>query len=434
MTHTLFFILLALTFVSGELLIDDIRTYDIPQPLITQNTTETLKPYRFGLSIPVSITNELPLLSQETVWQWRIKIHSSGALSLSFIFDQLWIPKGARVDIFNQNDRQQILTSQKTRFATKPMAGNTLFLEYTSPFLYPLPKIYLSRVVYGYRQVPFLKSLSFPGSNQRVISRNRHSGKCNIDYACDAMSTGWSKEASSVVVLLTDENQKYCTGAFINNVEQDGRQLLLTAYHCLTDTSNPATDMVLLNYQRQSCRTLNQLNRSPDILHGLVWLGGSNVSDFALFEVKEPIPDSYDVYLSGWTTEPEPHPPLTGIHHPSGDFKKISMYDGHLLPSCWDECPENDHWKVERWTYGTTESGSSGSPLFDAHHRIVGQLHGGVASCWYKNGYDMYGSFKDSWRLGLSDLLDPKHTQHGPLVYLNGVYLNDARNKKVMQS
>ncbi|RCH94330.1 hypothetical protein CU098_011217, partial [Rhizopus stolonifer] len=167
MTHTLFFILLALTFVSGELLIDDIRTYDIPQPLITQNTTETLKPYRFGLSIPVSITNELPLLSQETVWQWRIKIHSSGALSLSFIFDQLWIPKGARVDIFNQNDRQQILTSQKTRFATKPMAGNTLFLEYTSPFLYPLPKIYLSRVVYGYRQVPFLKSLSFPGSNQR---------------------------------------------------------------------------------------------------------------------------------------------------------------------------------------------------------------------------------------------------------------------------
>lgn len=118
-----------------------------------------------------------------------------------------------------------------------------------------------------------------------------------------------------------------------------------------------------------------------------------------------------------------------GIHHPSGDFKKLSIYNGHLLPACWAECPSNDHWKVEHWTRGTTEPGSSGSPLFDASHRIVGQLHGGSAACWNKKGYDVYGSFQASWENGLSSFLDPKNktmkTSLGA-ISMNGVYLNEV--------
>ena len=30
---------------------------------------------------------------------------------------------------------------------------------------------------------------------------------------------------------------------------------------------------------------------------------------------------------------------------------------------------------------GVTEPGSSGSPLFDQNHRIIGQLYGGAAAC-----------------------------------------------------
>ena len=35
------------------------------------------------------------------------------------------------------------------------------------------------------------------------------------------------------------------------------------------------------------------------------------------------------------------------------------------------------HVRVEDWDLGTTEGGSSGSPLFDQNHRVIGQLHGG---------------------------------------------------------
>ena len=38
-----------------------------------------------------------------------------------------------------------------------------------------------------------------------------------------------------------------------------------------------------------------------------------------------------------------------------------------------------NYWDVNNWEDGTTEPGSSGSPLFDGNtHRIVGHLYGGT--------------------------------------------------------
>jgi hypothetical protein len=123
------------------------------------------------------------------------------------------------------------------QFATTPLGGNWLVLEYISPaYVNKLPEISLGRIVYGYRRVPFLEhspdSYNYHSrNNQHAFLKRRprrHSGRCNIDLSCDSAGTEWMKEARSVAVLLTDENQMYCTGVLLNNAEQDGRQLLLT--------------------------------------------------------------------------------------------------------------------------------------------------------------------------------------------------------------
>ena len=113
-------------------------------------------------------------------------------------------------------------------------------------------------------------------------------------------------------------------------------------------------------------------------------------------------PESYNVHYAGWDVSGNtPNIPV-GIHHPSGDIKKISFdYD--------NASNSGNFWDIDSWDDGTTEPGSSGSPLFDGiSHRIIGQLYWGVASCT-NFGYDTYGKTSVSWNLGLNQYLDPNN-------------------------
>lgn len=227
-------------------------SYYIPPPIdIYSHENHTLlKLYQFAKSIPVSISFDESLSIQSFInenndWHWKIKLHSPGALSLSLIFDVWWIPKDTEVYVYNEH---QILGAFKSfpsnkkskKFATTPIKGDSITLEFFSPaYVKELPQITLSKLVYGYRPIPGMieKEELTPPSNKRenyqqqfIMKRKRRpqSGKCNVDLSCDTAGTDWSKEADAVAILLTNENQVYCTGVLLNNAENDGRQLLLT--------------------------------------------------------------------------------------------------------------------------------------------------------------------------------------------------------------
>ena len=106
------------------------------------------------------------------------------------------------------------------------------------------------------------------------------------------------------------------------------------------------------------------------------------------------------------------HPP------PDGDEKRISFEDDPVATTSYFSSVspgDGTHIYVEDWDLGTTEPGSSGSPLFDPNHRVIGQLHGGLAACG-NDDPDWYGRFSVSWAGGgtnatrLSNWLDPGNT------------------------
>jgi hypothetical protein len=93
------------------------------------------------------------------------------------------------------------------------------------------------------------------------------------------------------------------------------------------------------------------------------------------------------------------------VHHPQGDVKKISAdYDPALIEYQQDNPPKwlykgsipGAFWRIAEWDYGTTEGGSSGSPLFNEDKKIVGNLTGGDASC-FNSVNDYFSKFFLNW-------------------------------------
>jgi hypothetical protein len=137
-----------------------------------------------------------------------------------------------------------------------------------------------------------------------------------------------------------------------------------------------------------------------------------------LLQLNNTVPVSFNPFFAGWnrTLNNNIAGTVYGVHHPSADIKKLSWSILGVSTTTYLQNPvpgNGTHWRVTSWSDGTTtEPGSSGSPLFDPDGRIIGQLHGGYASCTSITS-DWYGKFGVSWTGGgtsatrLSNWLDP---------------------------
>ncbi len=373
----------------------------------------TKKPFRFGAEIDTSITlhnagtwQELP--NGDRVWQLRISCRE--AKTMNFIFDRFFIPQGGRMFIYTP-DRKYVtgaFTEQNNNpehvFSTSLYPGSSVIMEYYEPVsVKDMGEISIATVVHGYRDIFFKTDKGNYGT----------SGSCNININCTE-GRDWQMEKRGVALILRG-GSAHCTGALINNTSNDGTPYLLTANHCVNG-HNPSTFVFVFKHEAESCNgttgpTIYSINYSSLIAKG------SN-SDFALLRLSDTVPRSYEPLYLGWSRTSTAPTAMTCIHHPNGDLKKISLAGAGRSSSYLDNTDDGTHWRVSRWLQGTTESGSSGSPLFNQNHQIIGQLHGGDASCSDPQGSDYYGKLYYSWNNNnavtssarLRDWLDPTNT------------------------
>lgn len=212
-------------------------------------------------------------------------------------------------------------------------------------------------------------------------------------------------------MVLADDNTRLCSGFLINNVRQDQIPYFMVAEHCLSPDYE--TWLFIFNYQSPGCDNIDgPLNQG---ISGASLVAKHHATDFALLQLSTTPPVGYEVYYAGWSALNTPPSSSATIHHPRGDIKKISIDNDPAVSSSWPGTPPHSHWKVLDWDLGTTEVGSSGSPLFNQNHQAVGWLHGGAAACG-NDDPDWYGKLSFAWYYGgtpaerLKDWLDPDNS------------------------
>ena len=169
----------------------------------------------------------------------------------------------------------------------------------------------------------------------------------------------------------------------MNNTAQDGIPYFLTANHC---TGSAYSSWVFnFNFEVADCNTpTDPYPNTGDIpsISGCELRATTTALDFCLVEMSSTPPQSYDPYWAGWDHSGNAPVNTTGIHHPSGDVKKICKdYESAGTGDYGSGYDANTHWHIAEWDEGVTEGGSSGSALFDENHRVIGDLTGGQAAC-----------------------------------------------------
>jgi hypothetical protein len=376
-------------------------------------------PYRFAEIVPVNLGIQnagSTIILPDGMRVWRLTIHSPGALAITVYFDRFRMPDQGRLFVYNPI-RTEVLgaftrknENSLSTFATSLIHGDKVTVEYNAPADMPLPDLRISEVAHAYRGVREVSGLKIGFGT---------SGKCQVNVACSE-ADAWRDQVRSIarIEIKRGSSVSWCTGSLMNNTRNDGTPYVLTADHCgrVATPSDISQWIFYFDYQSTLCPNplkepgYKSMTGATLVSHG--GNSGSTGSDFFLVLLNSEVPDNYNVYYNGWSRDTEPSPSGIGIHHPQGDIKKISTYTSPLIPAYWSGCTVLAHWEVT-WSatasgHGTTENGSSGSPIFDNFGRVVGTLTGGDSSCDTNdlNKPDYYGMFSYSWDKNGTDSSD----------------------------
>lgn len=377
---------------------------------------------RFAQRHPVSISPQTHGRWETTpagMAVWRLRLRSAGALSLNLGFDQYVMPEGGSLFLFSPDERNQLgpfTPSDNEAHAqlwTPVLNGDEMVVEVQVPVAKRNElQLHLQSVNHD-----------FLGFSQML------SGSCNLDVVCGG-ADGWAivdryRDIIQSVGVYGLGGETFCTGFLINNARNDCAPFFMTADHCGVRANNAASLVVYWNYENSTCRQPNtpssgqpgngQLN---DFNSGAIVRARFGTSDFTLTELDDPVSETADAFYAGWNiSDQAPQDSVICIHHPSTEEKRISFeYNPTFIGGTGGTANPNGNFiVVPDWDIGTTEGGSSGSPLFNRKKQVVGQLQGGAAACG-NDAYDAFGWFYRSWTGGgtatnsLRFWLDPDNT------------------------
>ncbi len=399
-------------------------------PLYDRNKFEALQKRYADFAIEAIGGNTKITLQNSGEWMilnngdrlWRLEIRAKGTESLTLLYDDFWLPKGAKFFLYTADEAQILgaFTHENNkvsgRFSTATTKGEAIFLEYYEP-----------AKVSTFGRISINKVLQKPrrGRSGDEFGFNT-SSDCHININCEQGNDFQEVKRGVVRIVMFLEGAEgtflgYCSGALLNNTAQDQTPYLLSAFHCLVPDFTPLFDQWQFNFGYEVPNCNNSMTEPiPKTIVGCEMIASRENTDFLLLKISSAIPSSFNPYFCGWNRSEETTP-IKGvmIHHPCGDTKKISVDNQstatiHDKTINWAEYTSspNSHLRIA-FDEGFSQIGASGSPLFDEDGLIYGQLHGGnINESQCEVARLFYGRLARSWDgdkadIRLKEWLDP---------------------------
>lgn len=362
------------------------------------NERTEVRKIRFAKKFETNITPDnagIRFTTEDGTNVWRVGIRSKGAYTINVLFTEYNVPEGARLFLYN-SDQSSISgafteknNSDDRLFPVAPVPGDELIIEYHEPVDAVFQgSLVIGEVNHDYANI-LKKRPNTPGD----------AGGCHQDPIC---RTDLDNETQAVCMLVINGTE-FCSGSLLNNTAQDGTPYLLTSCHCINGYGKPNEDIVktivvFFNYQSPACNSQIRGSEEMSMVSPELKASDKNI-DFALLQLDQIPPRDFRPYYVGWNISSTPESSYTCIHQPNGGIKKVAQSDGaidmktgyRIGNTTFDEL-----WWIKRWSIGTTEGGSSGSPLFDSQKRVIGALTGGSSTC-SSPANDYYWTLKRGW-------------------------------------
>lgn len=385
-----------------------LATFDTDSARIAlENSSAQLRAYAFAHTIETDINiieegYKTKNSDQDNVWRYRIR--STGAKSLGLYFGEFQLPEGAYLYIYSTLNPEECIggfgaenNNDYNALPIQPIQSDDIVIEVTAR-QGSTPKLRLSEVYHGVRSIDGFKAGTPNMGDPKGL-------KCTPEVACFPEYNDISRS----VVLILMGGDVLGTGTLINNTNEDGRPLILTASHVISFNfirdnieEQAKRAIYFFNYQTPMCDSSIQPQTQQSIA-GSKLLGYHPTSDIGLLELNQTPPADYQVYYAGWNAQPNLNEAHFNIHHPIGYTKRVNLA---MKPLTYVSYPADGypfgtdmHFKLPYWDMGTTAGGSSGSPLFDPLHRAIGLLTGGDSYC-DRQMSDYFASLEKLWAVG----------------------------------
>lgn len=327
---------------------------------------------------------------------WTTQVQSSGAQALRIGLSGLDLPTGAELYVYNDAGEAfgpYVSGNADGRLVTNSVSGDTAYVQlrmFGTPTAADMAKLRFQIAEVGHIGPGFelarRLNAAMSGEKQGECDYN---ATCVINGECANTWAHMDNTRSAVAHMLFQSGSGFyiCSGGLLNNTQNDGTPLFLTANHCISQDSEANSLEAFFDFRADSCSDTSWCTASYSTLRatfpttlGATLLAAGSTGDYSLMQLSQQ-PAGTRHYM-GWSTTAVATThgtDLFRISHPGGAPQSWSTHDVNANDFTCRTLPRGT-FIYSNDSAGATEGGSSGSPVLNANGQVVGQLYGACGS------------------------------------------------------